>query len=249
MFNKFKTSIFLTSLMLFSTIAGCAEAGQKAEPKAALNNKAEIEQIIRAYLLENPEVIEEALVLLDERRDRDSIIAVANELRKDKRDFTIGPQDAKVTLVEFFDYNCAFCKQSTSWVQNVIEQHPNDVRVVFKELPILERRTKTSRNAAKAALAAHQQGKYMEMHLALMDGTALNSKFISSVAVKIGLNLQQFNADLADPKLDNQIEDSMYLASRIPGLTGTPFFVINDKFLASANIQELQAILNEALQQ
>jgi len=245
MFNKLKTTTFLTTALLFSTIAGCAEAGQSAEPV----NKAEVEQIIRAYLLENPEVIEEALVLLDERRDRDSITAVADELRKDKRDFSIGPKNAKVTMVEFFDYNCTFCKQSTSWVQTVVAQYPDDVRIVFKELPILDRRTKTSRNAAKAALAANKQGKYMEMHLALMDGTALNEKFINSAAVKIGLNLKKFEADMADPSLDEQLEDTMYLASRIPGLTGTPFFIINDKFMASGNTTALQAMLDEALTQ
>jgi len=245
MFNKLKTATFLTTVLLFSTMAGCAEAGQSAEPV----NKAEVEQIIRAYLLENPEVIEEALVLLDERRDRDSIIAVADELRKDKRDFSIGPKNAKVTMVEFFDYNCTFCKQSTSWVQTAMKQYPDDVRFVFKELPILERRTKTSRNAAKAALAANKQGKYMEMHLALMDGTALNKKFIKSAAVKIGLSLKKFEADMADPSLDEQLEDTMYLASRIPGLTGTPFFVINDKFMASGNTEALQAMLDEALTQ
>lgn len=245
MFNKLKITTLLTTTLLFSTMAGCAEAGQSAEPA----NKAEVEQIIRAYLLKNPEIIEEALVLLDERRDRNSIVAVADELRKDKRDFSIGPKDAKVTIVEFFDYNCTFCKQSTSWVQGVVDQYPEDVRIVFKELPILDRRSKTSRNAAKAALAANKQGKYMEMHMALMDGTALNKKFITSAAVKIGLNLKKFEADLADPSLDEQLEDTMYLASLIPGLTGTPFFVINDKFLASGNTQALQAMLNEALTQ
>ncbi len=245
MFNKLKTTTLLTTTLLFSTIAGCAEAGQNADPA----NKAEIEQVIRAYLLKNPEVIEEALVLLEERRDRDSIIAVADELRKDKRDFSYGPKDAKVTIVEFFDYNCTYCKQSTAWVQSVVGQYPDDVRIVFKELPILDRRSKTSRNAAKAALAAGKQGNYMEMHLALMDGTALSNKFITSAAVKLGLDLKKFETDMADPNLDEQLEDAMYLASLIPGLTGTPFFIINDKFLASGNTQALQAMLNEALSQ
>lgn len=249
MFTKLKATTMLTAALLFSSLAGCAEAGQQAEQTLDLANKAEIEKIVRAYLLENPEVIEEALVLLDEKRDSQSIVAVAKELREDKRDFSIGPKDAKVTLVEFFDYNCAFCKQSTSWVQSVMKEYPNDVRIVFKELPILERRTQTSRNAAKAALAAKNQGKYMEMHLALMDGTALSEKFITSAAVKIGLNMDMFKQDIKDPKLDLQLEDAMYLATQIPGLTGTPFFVFNNKFLASGNTEDLQAMFNEALTQ
>lgn len=245
MFTKLKTTTILTTALLFSSLAGCAEAGQQSDPA----NKADVEKIVRAYLLENPEIIEEALNLLDERRDRQSIVAVAQELRKDKRDFSIGSKNAKVTVVEFFDYNCTFCKQSTAWVQTLVKEYPDDVRIVFKELPILERQTRTSRNAAKAALAAKRQGKYMEMHLALMDGTALSEKFITSTAVKIGLNMDMFKEDMDDPKLDEQLEDGMYLASRIPGLTGTPFFVINDKFLASGNTDALQVMLNEALTQ
>ena len=245
MYSKLKLSTVLASALLFASMAGCAEAGQKSEPA----NKAEVEKIVREYLLENPEVIEEALVLLDERRDRQSIVAVAQELRKDKRDFSIGPKNAKVTVVEFFDYNCTYCKQSTEWVQSIVKKYPNDVRVVFKELPILDRRTRTSRNAAKAALAAKKQGKYLEMHFALMDGTGLNEKFITSTAMKLGLNLKQFEADMANPKLDEQLEDAMILANQIPGLTGTPFFVVNDKFLASGNTVALQALLDEALAQ
>lgn len=249
MYSKLKITSLLASTLFFTSLAGCAEAGQKSEQTLDLADKVAVEKVVREYLLENPEVIEEALALLDERRDRKSIVAVANELRKDKRDFSIGPKNAKVTIVEFFDYNCSFCKESTAWMQSVIKEHPKDVRVVFKELPILDRRTRTSRNAAKAAMAAHKQGKYMEMHLALMAGTDLNEKFITSTAVKVGLNLKDFEADMANPKLDEQLEDGMFLASRIPGLTGTPFFVINDKFLASGNTDVLQALLDDALSQ
>jgi len=240
---KLKISTALTLTLLFSSITGCAEASEKNTPA----NKAEIEQIVKDYLLENPEIVREALILLQEKEERASITAVAEELRHDKRDFSVGPKNAKVTIVEFFDYNCSFCKTSTGWVQSVLAKHPKDVRFVFKELPILERRTKTSRNAAKAALAAKAQGKYMEMHFALMDSSTLSEKFITSAAIKLGLNMKKFKADMADPDIEQQIEDTMFLANRIPGLTGTPFFVMNDKFIASGNQQSLQAMLDEVL--
>ncbi|MBL4854779.1 MAG: DsbA family protein [Robiginitomaculum sp.] len=243
MYTALRTATLLSATLVFSSLAGCAEASQKAAPA----NKAEIEQVVKSYILENPEIIEDALRLLAEKRDSQSITAVGQELWFDERDFSVGAKDAKVTLVEFFDYNCTFCKRTTGWLQDVIRDHPNDVRVIFKELPILERRTKTSRNAARAALAAQRQGKYSEMHFALMDGTNLNEKFINSVAIKLGLDMKKFHADMKNDAVEEQIEDTMFLASRIPGLTGTPFFVINTKFMASGDTVALQKMLDVAL--
>ena len=140
-----------------------------------------------------------------------------------------------------------FCKRSTGWVQDVIKKHPNDVRVIFKELPILDRRTGTSRNAAKAALAAGKQGKYTEMHFVLMDGTALSDQFITSEAVKLGLDMKKFKKDMESEAFDEQLEDAMILANRIPALTGTPFFIINEKFIASGDTVKLQKMLDDAL--
>ena len=245
MSKTFKTSTIFSLALGFSALAGCAEAGQAQAPA----DKEQIEKIVKDYILENPEIVREALVLLQEKEDRQSILVVADELRNDKRDFSIGPKDAKVTLVEFFDYNCTYCKKSTDWLQNVIKKHPKDVRVVFKELPILEGRTKTSRNAAKAAMAAQRQGKYLEMHWALMDGRLLTDDFIRKTAKKLELNMEQFEADMKDKELDKQLEASLFLANRIPGLTGTPFFVINEEFLASGNTLKLQDMLDKALKE
>ena len=242
MTKYFKTASALALSLGFLAMTGGANAG----PAKAHTTK-EIETIVKDYLLKNPEVIREALILLDEKEDRESIQAVDQLLRHDVRDYSIGSKKAKVTMVEFFDYNCTFCKRSTGWVQDVMAKYPKDVRVVFKELPILERRTKTSRNAAKAALAAKKQGKYSEMHFALMDANNLSDDFIAATAKKIGLNMRKFNADLKDKALDDQLEDAMFLAGQIPGLTGTPFFTINNKFLASGDTVALQKMLDEAL--
>lgn len=241
--NFFKTTSVIAMATILFSFAGCAQASESSTTLS----KSEIEKLVKAYLLENPEIIRDALIVLEDREDRESIQAVADELRNDKRDYSIGPKNAKVTIVEFFDYNCSFCKQSTAWVREVMVKHPKDVRVIFKELPILERRTRTSRNAAKAALAAHKQGKYSEMHFALMAASDVSQKFITSTAVKLGMNMKKFEKDMASEDLDSQLEDTMYLASLIPSLTGTPFFVINDQFLASGDAVKLQSMLNEEL--
>ena len=185
----------------------------------------------------------------DKKEDRASILAVADALYKDPRDISIGPKDAKVTVVEFFDYNCGFCKTSSEWIKNVMDKYPDDVRIVFKELPILDGRTKTSRNAAKAALAAGRQGKYSTIHFSLMAERSLTEDRVLQITEKAGLDMDQLKKDMEDPKLERQLQDGLLLANRIPSLTGTPFFVINDDFIAGGNVKALDEMLQKALKE
>ena len=117
--------------------------------------------------------IEEALIALTEKRQaeedqrtRDAIAENTDRLLNSPGDYSIGPADAKVTVVEFFDYRCGFCKRSASWATGLPEKYDGDVRVIFKELPIL---STESEKAALAAIAAGKQGKYIEMHMGLME--------------------------------------------------------------------------------
>lgn len=226
-------------------ISGCAQA----ESKGRDMKRADVESIIQQYLMENPELIRDALIELDKKQDREALAAVSDALFKDPRDVSIGPKDAKVTVVEFFDYNCGFCKQSSDWVKNVMEKYPDDVRVVFKELPILEGRTKTSRNAAKAALAAARQGKYPAMHFALMNERSLAKDRVLKLAEEAGLDMEKLKKDMEDPGMEQHLDDGLLLANRIPSLTGTPFFVINDDFIAGADTSKLDKMLKEALKE
>lgn len=238
----------LTSLIALSTLtfASCAEAGP-ADAHVNTANRAEIESVIKSYLLENPEIIREAMIELEKKEDRAMLAAFEDELKHDKRDISYGPKDAKVTIVEFFDYNCGYCKRSTEWVKTILEVYPDDVRVVFKELPILDGRTKTSRSAALAALAAGRQGKYKEMHFALMNERGLSTEKIETLAAANGINVEQLRKDIKDPKLAKQIDDTIALAQQLPPLTGTPFFVINDAYIAGADTDALDNMLENAL--
>lgn len=128
-----------------------------------------------------------------------------------------------------------------------MEKHPDDVRIVFKELPILDGRTKTSRNAAKAALAAARQGKYSTMHFSMMKERSLTEERVFALAEKAGLDMDKLKKDMKDKELDRQLEDGLLLANRIPSLTGTPFFVINDDFIAGADTRKLDEMLKAAL--
>ena len=237
---------FLTTTAMTLALISSASCAQAQSPSTA--DRSQIESVIKEYLMNNPEIIQEALTELDRREEAAMMAAVRDSLENDARDVKIGPANAKVTIVEFFDYNCGFCKRSTAWVNETIEAYPKDVRVIFKELPILEGRTKTSRNAAKAALAAHKQGKYLKMHTALMEASGLTPERIKDIAKESGVNVKRLEKDMKDPELDLLLEDTLILANRIPSLTGTPFFVINDMMIAGADTDRLQASLEEALE-
>lgn len=241
---------------LFRTAAATAIMGLAACAQADPGEmtRAEIEEIVRTYLIENPEVIREALIALErkqiqaqEQDSRDAIASLSDQIFKDPRDYSIGPRDAKVQLVEFFDYNCGFCKRSSGWLEDTINKYPDDVRVVFKELPVLTGREGTSFMASRAALAAARQGKYKTMHFALMDERGLTEARVMQIAKNNGLNTEQLQRDMKDPAIDRQIEDNLALGNKIPALSGTPFFVVNDQFVSGADMDKLDELLEDAL--
>ena len=229
------------------TFSGCAQA----DPV----DKAEVENIVRAYLLENPEILIEMSEALreKERADEERLLAevlkdLDDRIKTDPRDITIGPDDAKVTVVEFFDYNCPPCKASTKWTRNLIDEHGDDVRVIFKEIPILDRGAEngSSRQAARAALAAAKQGKYTTMHFSLMNERSLTPERIEAIAEAAGLDMDQFREDVADPALDVHLNQNLQLAREIPTMA-TPFFIINDEVVRGADIERLETTLEAAL--
>ena len=229
--------------------ASCAEAG----PTTTMS-KSEIEALVKDYLLENPEIIRDAIIKLQEKEAmqeqelyRESIVSARDALENDPRDASVGPEDAKVTIVEFFDYNCGFCKRATPWVEEAVEKYGDDIRIIFKELPILDDRTKTSRMAARAALAADKQGKYKEMHFALMQQKRLSGDIIRGVAEEVGLDMRRYEADMADPTIDQHINDTLQLANRLPALTGTPFFIVGDEFVSGADTARLEQLVEAGL--
>ena len=223
-------------------LAACTQAGASGDV-----DRKQVEAIIQDYLLENPEIIRDAMIALSEKEERIAMEAVKKDIYEDSRDVVIGPDNAKVTIVEFFDYNCGYCKKSTDWLMGAIEKNPKDIRVIFKETPLLDGRSRTSRSAAKAALAAAKQGKYVEMHVALMSERSLTKERIDAIAEKLGLNMALFQTDLGDTEISKLIEDNLTLVQNIPMFGGTPFFMINDDTVSGANTVKLQALLDSAL--
>ena len=207
-----------------------------------------IEKIIRDYLLKNPEVLIEAMEVLEARRkeitlarQRDVIAANRPALFEDKNSFAVGSAEADVTVVEFFDYRCPYCKRSLSTVMTTIERDPN-VRVVFKEYPILG---EDSVIAARAAIASMRQGKYLEYHNALMRTRGkLDQAAVLQVAAEVGLDTKTLQTDMNRREVSDIISANRSLAQTL-GVTGTPAFIIGDTLVPGALTQRRMAELIE----
>jgi protein-disulfide isomerase len=204
--------------------------------------QAEIRAIVRDYLVHNPEVLNEALDALQARIDEERW----RQVRSDPRDFSIGPADAPIVIVEFFDYRCPYCHAALEWVIET-QRSRSDVRVVFKELPVLG---PNSMEAARAAVAAMPQGRYWAFHRALMGFRGdLTSARIDQIAREAGIDVARMRRAMTDPESSARIvallEDNRGLAVDY-GITGTPGFVINGELISGFDEAALDRRLREA---
>jgi protein-disulfide isomerase len=196
----------------------------------------ELGGIIRDYLIQNPEVLREVIQAL-ETKEKEAGAAAAmaaisergDEIYRNDDDLVAGNPDGSVTMAEFFDYNCGYCKRAMSDVLALIESD-KDLKVVFKEWPILG---EGSRFAARAALASRRQDKYWEFHVALMETRSVTEATTLEVAERIGLDVEQLKADMEAPEVAAVIDRNMRLASAL-GIQGTPAFFIDDQFIPGA---------------
>jgi len=208
-----------------------------------------VRKIIRDYLIEHPEVISEAIEALREKMRvqaeadaKKSIDAYKGELYDNKDDPVVGNPKGDVTLVEFFDFNCGFCKQT---VDAMFEAAKADgkVKIVLKDFPIL---TDDSVAVSHLALAAKRQGKYEEIYRALMKYRGrLDDKATLKIAADAGLNVEQMKKDAAAPEIAKQIHRNAEIA-RALDIGGTPAFVIGDRVVSGAVEQQVFRQLFEA---
>ena len=224
---------------------------QKAEP-----GDARIFELIERYIRENPDVIMESLRKFVERAEHEArnrteeqnrhlIAENWEELKGAEGDPTLGPEKADVVLIEFFDYQCGFCRRVLPEVMALSEAHP-DLRVVFKEFPILG---PASTVAARASLAALRQGRWSKFHKALMSTSGeLDEARILEVAKGAGLDPERLRSDMRDAGIDAVLERNRALASKL-GITGTPTFVVRNALvpgaLSRAQLEELIAAARE----
>ena len=220
-----------------------AEAATAVPPKVetpvafSTEQKQELEKIIKNYLVSNPEVFLEAQTALEAKMEKEQAeklkVAIAENAREIYRDPTAdiaGNPNGDITVVEFFDYNCGYCKRGLHDVIKLVESDPK-VRLVFKELPIL---SKGSEEASRVAIAAGKQGKYWDMHKAMLEAKGqMNEAAAMQVATKLGLDLEKLKKDMASPEVEAEIKKSEALAKKM-GVNGTPHFLVGDRAIPGA---------------
>ena len=202
-----------------------------------------IRAIMKEYLLEQPEILREAINELNKRQEmaaegeRKKVLAT---LYKDQSPFSVG--DGKVTVVEFFDYNCGYCRKAFSNLVTLTKDE-KDVRVVFVEFPIL---SEESRIASQAAIASAKQNKYFEFHQALMEHNGpIKEDTVFKVAANVGLDIEKLKGDMKAPEVNELIEKNLQLGTAM-GVQGTPAIFVGDEAIPGAP-EDLTRILKTAV--
>lgn len=252
-----RTKLSSLSILSFVALVGLIAFGvYQYMMEKPTTTEDEFGERVRAYLLSNPQVLREVIAELAKQEemaaatDRKGLLAsLSTELKEDGYSFVAGNPDGDVTIVEFFDYRCGYCKQTFPEVMKAVEADGN-IRLVLKEFPILGA---DSFLAAQAAIASIEQGKYLEFHTALMSSRGgLTMERIRSIATDVGLDLEKLEADMKMDAVRAVVEKNYALAKQL-GISGTPAFVIGDEFIpgviSSEQMQALIAAARESAEQ
>ncbi|MDH4078952.1 MAG: DsbA family protein [Nitrospira sp.] len=224
----------LIALVMF--VSGCATTATETKSVSATAQDA-TDAAIERYIRTHPEVIEQSLQALEvkreaELRDRQkaALATRQQDLLHDPTSPVSGNPKGEITLVEFYDYRCGYCKRAAPAVTELQKIDPR-VRVVYKDFPILG---EPSELAAKAALASQAQGKHQAFHEALLASHAdMTKDEILNIAVSVGLNVKRLEADMANPKWQAVIEKNRALAQEL-GISGTPGFIVGNELVPGA---------------
>lgn len=245
--KRFLGSSAIATTMLFgATVAQADEALSDGQ-------KAEIESLIEDYLLNNPEALLRALQNVQvwqatekARQQAEAITPVWDALVADSSVPSVGPVDAPVTIIEFFDYHCGYCKQAFEGVMDIAEEYDGKVRTIFVEFPILREESAT---AARAALAADRQGKYMELHKAFMENRGLlDDTRIDELAAAAGVDVAKMREDMGAPEISGMIAQYTAMARSV-GISGTPAFIINGTMVSGADMDRVNALVKSGLEE
>ena len=186
--------------------------------------------------------------------DSDVVDAIVKQIERARKVYTFdldgvphkgaAPEKAKLTIVEFADFQCPHCARGSKTLRDVVKKHGDEITIYFLQFPLPGH--PHSRLAARASLAAHQQGKFWELHDLMMDNqSTLSPDNITAYAQMIGLNMDRFNADINDKKIETMIDASLQIGTQVE-LTGTPSFFING-IRFEDSLEDLEKTIDERL--
>ncbi|MFC3690797.1 DsbA family protein [Chenggangzhangella methanolivorans] len=214
-----------------------ATAQAYAEDRQPVLTADQVRQIVRDYLISNPEVLAEAAQNYKKQQQEKAAAQARAKIAEqraaifDPKAASIGPETAKVTIVEFFDFRCGYCKKMLPTLHKVVADS-SDVRVIFRDLPILG---PGSRVAATASIAARRQRpeRYLDLHRALFETNDLSEASVVAAATRLGLDGEQLRKDMADPAIKAELDANAELARGL-GVTGTPALILGDSLIQSS---------------
>ena len=218
-YNDYKDLEFDMRNLIITSFLVC---GIGAAASAHELDEAEIKRLVIEAILEQPDVVFDAISIVQQRQ-QDELLARASSTENAA---VFGDPNAPIAIIEFFDYNCGFCKRAASVVRSAMSSNP-DVKVVMREFPIL---SEGSLFAARAALAAREQGKYEELHWALMDVPQVTEATTIAAAEELGLDIDKLRADMELEAVQSHIATSRSLADGL-NITGTPAFLVGDQMV------------------
>jgi protein-disulfide isomerase len=224
----------LSTLLVAAAIGLLPLAGARAGDEFTPAQKDEIGKIVHDYLLAHPEVLLDVSRELEKRQQaaqddlrQQAVARHAEELFRSPADLVAGNPKGDVTMVEFFDYNCGWCKKGLPEVVSLVKEDSN-LRFVLKEFPIFGA---DSEYAAMAALASNKQGKYWPFHIALLEHQGkVTKEVVDEIAVAQGLNLEQLKKDMEAPEIADTLVRNQKLAEAL-AISGTPAFIIDNKIV------------------
>jgi protein-disulfide isomerase len=250
-------------LALIGTALGAAAlAAVACTPNGETGNamsEERVRELVRSHLIENPEIIAEAINALQMRQMEQELVSLQiataplieaeyDNLYGDERAPSIGPKDAPIQIVEFFDYNCSACNAAAPWLRQLIDTHGDQVRVIFKESPIFADRIPTSEFAARAGIAAHRMGAYDAFHFAMMEtGSLYDDSDVLRIAEEVGLDTEELQRLASEVELGEQVEQTQALMDRI-GATGTPTFIVNGTLYPGTYFEEIERQIADILE-
>lgn len=244
MFSKFLLFAFTaTSLALFNPSGALAGDGLNDDQKK------DVEKVVQEYILKNPEILIKAIQqyqirqqIAEKEQARKNLIALGPDLRESPGSPVIGNQEGDVTVIEFFDYRCGYCKRVFPTIQALLKED-TDIRYVFKEFPILG---PDSLIASQASLAVWQlwPEKYLDFHAALMKARGqLNKQKVLSLAEDLDLDVDDLGEEMESAAVRGELNKNMELAERL-GISGTPAFIVGDQLVPGAiSLDQLQKMV------
>ncbi len=236
-----KITVLAAAQKTESRVAPLAQTASAASPAFSPEQCGQIEQMAKDYLLGHPEVIQDVLAALQDRKEADEVKAAETAVKEHDAEIfgsphqvVLGNPQGKITLVEFFDYNCAYCKRALPDMLSLMKDD-GELRVVLKEFPVLG---DGSVEAARVAVAVRMQDptgqKYLEFHQKLLgERGEANSERALAVAKDVGLDVDCLKQDMASPEVKATIDENMKLGETI-GITGTPTYVVGSEVVTGA---------------